>query len=79
MIGGARGASAIETGGGLGGEGGGGGPSCGAAVGTTAAGSPTAGSCTTSTSNLSLWPTFCETCLDTCGVSAEFLRMIENT
>ena len=75
-IGGATGAPAIVTGGGKrGGRVGG----CGAAVGTTAAGSPTAGSCTGSRFNLIYSPTCCETCLDKCDISAELSKMFENT
>jgi len=51
----------------------------GAAVGTTAAGSPTAGSCTGSRFNLIYSPTCCETCLDKCDISAELSKMFENT
>jgi len=75
-IGGATGAPAIVTGGGKRGGGVGG---CGAAFGTTSAGSPTAGSCTGSRFNLIYSPTCCETCLDKCDISAELSRMFGNT
>jgi len=63
-IGGATEAVAMVTGGG-------GGAGCGAVVDATAAGSPTAGSCTSSSSNLIQPPTCCETCLHKCKISVE--------
>jgi len=63
-IGGATGAAAMVTGGG-------GGAGCGASVHATAAGSPTAGSCTYSSSNLIQPPSGCETCLHKCKISVE--------
>jgi len=67
-IGGATGAAAMVTGGG-------GGAGCGATVDATAAGSPTAGSCTSSSSNLIQPPTCCETCLHKCNISVEISEL----
>jgi len=63
-IGGATGAAAMVSGGG-------GGAGCGVTVDTTAAGSPTAGSCTSSSYNLIQPPTCCETRLPKCKISVE--------
>jgi len=67
-IGGATGAAAVVTGGGAG-------AGCGATVDVTAAGWPTAGSCTSSSSNFIQLPTRCEACLHICKISVELCQL----